>query len=117
VRRAGEDRSDKPGVLSFAGNAPEIDVMVVGLAPKGQAMAGAIDPLGHRKNALDAFLEGKVGEGFRIETHTDTHAIIVVGGRKSLLNWFRGRGAGSRYVVSVDEHGVVTMVPAEPRRT
>lgn len=94
----------------------EIDVMVVGLAPKGQAMAGAIDPLGHRKNALDAFLEQKVGEGFRIETHTDTHAIIVAGGRKSLLNWFRARGAGSRYVVSVDEHGVVTMVPAEPRR-
>jgi hypothetical protein len=102
--------------LNFAGNTPAIDVMVVGLAPKGQAMAGAIDPLGHRKHALDAFLEGKVGEGFRIETHTDTHAIIVVGGRKSLLNWFRGRGAGSRYVVSVDERAVVTMVPAEPRR-
>jgi hypothetical protein len=80
--------------LNFAGNTPEIDVMVVGLAPKGQAMAGAIDPL---------------------ETHTDTHAIIVVG-RKSSLNWFRGRGAGSRYVVSVDERAVVTMVPAEPRR-
>ena len=79
-------------------------------------MAGAIDPLGHRKNALDAFLKGKVGEGFRIETHTDTHAIIVVRGRKSLLNWFRGRGAGSRYVVSVDERGEVTMIPAEPRR-
>jgi hypothetical protein len=79
-------------------------------------MAGAIDPLGHRKNALDAFLEAKVGEGFRIETHADTHAIIVVGGRKSLLNRFRGRGAGSRYVVSVDEHGEVTMIPAEPRR-
>ena len=102
--------------LSFAGNAPEIDVMVLGLAPKGQAMAGAIDPLGHRKNALDAFLEAKVGEGFRIETHADTHAIIVVGGRKSLLNWFRGRGAGNRYVVSVDEHAAVTMIPAEPRR-
>jgi hypothetical protein len=79
-------------------------------------MAGAIDPLGHRKNALDTFLEGKVGEGFRIETHTDTHAIIVVPDRKSFLNWFRGRGAGSRYVVSVDEHGEVTMIPAEPRR-
>src|SRR6266496_1799366 len=50
-------------------------------------MAGATDPLGHRKYALDAVLAGKVGEGFRIEPHTDTHAIIVVGGRKSLLNW------------------------------
>jgi hypothetical protein len=43
-------------------------------------------------------------------------AIIVAGDRKSVLNRFRGRGAGSRYVVSVDERGVVTMVPAEPRR-
>ena len=80
-------------------------------------MAGAIDPLGQRKNALSTFLETKVREGFRIETHTDTHAIIVVGGyRKSLLGWFRRQRAGSRYVVSVDQHGEVTMIPAEPRR-
>ena len=80
-------------------------------------MAGAIDPLGQRKNALDAFLETKVGEGCRIETHTDTHAIIVVGAdRRSLLGWFRTGGSGSRYVVSVDEHGEVTMIPAEPKR-
>ena len=44
-------------------------------------MARAIDPLGERTNALDAFLETKVAEGFRIETHTDTHAIIIVGHR------------------------------------
>jgi hypothetical protein len=79
-------------------------------------MAGAIDPLGQRKNALDAFLETKVGEGFRIETHTDTHAIIVGGHRKSLFAWFRRQDA-DRYVVSVDEHGEVTMIPAEPIRT
>jgi hypothetical protein len=92
-------------------------MFVVGRLAERQAMAGATDPLGHRKHALDAFLAGKAREGFRIETHTDTHAIIVVGGRKSLFNWFRGRGAGSRYVVSVDEHGEVTMIPAEPRRS
>jgi hypothetical protein len=73
-------------------------------------MAGAIDPLGHRKNALDAFLETKVAEGFRIETH------IVGGHRKPLWSRFRKHGAGSRYVVSVDERGEVTMIPAEPRR-
>ena len=80
-------------------------------------MAGAIDPLGQRKNALDAFLETKVAEGFRIETHTDTHAIIIVGGRRKPL-WSRVRqhAAGSRYVVSVDERGEVTMIPAEPKR-
>jgi hypothetical protein len=48
-------------------------------------MAGAIDPLGERKNALDAFLETKVAEGFRVETHTDTHAIIIVGGHRTPL--------------------------------
>ena len=81
-------------------------------------MAGEIDPFGQRKNALDAFLEAKVGEGFRVETHTDTHAIIVAGGRgPSLSSRFRRRGAGSRFVISVDEHGEVTMIPAEARRS
>jgi hypothetical protein len=80
-------------------------------------MAGAIDPTGGRKDALDVFLEAKVGEGFEIETHTDTHAIIVERSRlKSFLNRLRGRGAG-RYVVAVDEHGLVTMAPAEPKRS
>jgi hypothetical protein len=88
-----------------------------GRTRKERAMAGAIDPLGQRKNALDAFLETKVAEGFRIETHTDTHAIIIVGGhRKPLWSRFRKHGAGSRYVVSVDERGEVTMIPAEPKR-
>ena len=69
------------------------------------------------KNALNAFLETKVAEGFRIETHTDTHAIIIVGGhRKPLWSRFRKHAAGSRHVVSVDEHGEVTMIPAEPKR-
>jgi len=85
---------------------------------KGTRMTGAIDPLGQRKNALDAFLETKVAAGFRIETHTDTHAIIIVGGhRKPLWSRFRKHGAGSRYVVSVDERGEVTMIPAEPKRS
>jgi hypothetical protein len=38
-----------------------------GRTRKDRAMAGAIDPLRNRKNALDAFLETKVAEGFRIE--------------------------------------------------
>ena len=79
-------------------------------------MSGATDPLGNRKQALDAFLAGKVGQGLKIETHTDTHAIVVEGGRKSLWNRIRGRGDANRHVVSVDEHGEVTMIPAEPRR-
>jgi hypothetical protein len=81
-------------------------------------MAGAIDPTGGRKEALDAFLETKLREGFEIETHTATHAIVVERDRrKSLLNRLRARGAANRFVVSVDEHGEVTSVPAEPKRS
>ena len=81
-------------------------------------MAGAIDRTGGRKDALDAFLETKLQEGFEIETHTDTHAIVVDRAqRKSLLSRLRGHGAADRYVVSVDEHGEVTMIPAEPKRS
>jgi hypothetical protein len=77
-------------------------------------VAGEIDPTGGRKNALDAFLESKLEEGFEIETHTDTHAIVVE--KKSVLSRFRSRGA-NRYVVSVDENHEVTMIPAEPKRS
>ena len=77
-------------------------------------MAGDIDPTGGRKNALDAFLESKIQEGFEVETHTDTHAIVVE--QKSLRSRFRGGGA-NRYVVSVDENGEVTMIPAERKRS
>jgi outer membrane protein OmpA-like peptidoglycan-associated protein len=76
-------------------------------------LAGEIDPTGRRRNALDAFLESKLKEGFEIETHTDTHAIVE---KKSVLSRVRARHA-IRYVVSVDENGEVTMVPAEPKRS
>jgi hypothetical protein len=77
-------------------------------------VGGAIDPTGIRKDALDAFLEARVREGFEVETHRDTHAIVVA--KKSLLSRVRPRGA-DRYVVSVDEHGDVMMIPAEPKRS
>src|SRR6185437_5505137 len=84
---------------------------------KGSRMplAGEIDPRGARKDALDAFLEEKIAEGFTIETHTDTHAIITEAGRRF---WSRLHlRAPRRYVVQVDESGGVTMSAAEPRRS
>jgi hypothetical protein len=68
-----------------------------------------------RKAALDAFLSERVAEGFRIETRTDTHAIISRR-RKGFKRFTSGADPG-RYVVEVDEDGVATMRPAEPRRT
>jgi hypothetical protein len=71
-----------------------------------------------RKNALTAFLEARVGEGFRVETYTDTHAIIVPADqRSSFLDRFRKAKVPARQVISVDEHGEVTMSSAEPRRS
>jgi hypothetical protein len=77
---------------------------------------GEIDSLGRRKDALDAFLEKKVAEGFTIETRTDTHAIITEAGQRFWRRVHRG-GGFRRHVVQVDEDGAVTMSAAEPRRS
>ena len=62
-------------------------------------MAGAIDSAGRRKDALDAFLETKLQEGFEIEMHRDTHAIGVAHDqRKSFLSRFRGSAPPIRCV-------------------
>ena len=80
-------------------------------------MTSSSDPQAElRKNALTAFLDARVDEGFRIETRADTHAIIVPGSRRwSFLD--RLRKPPARHVISVDQHGQVTMAPAEPLRT
>ena len=76
---------------------------------------GEIDPQGTRRDGLDAYLEQKVHEGYAIETRSDTHAIIFRR-PKGLKRFTSGRDPG-RYVVQVNEDGVATMRPAEPRRT
>jgi hypothetical protein len=77
-------------------------------------MASEIDPMGIRKDGLDAFLDEKVAEGFTIETRTDTHAIIFR--RAKGLRRFTSEDPG-RFVVQVDEDGRATMRQAEPRRS
>ena len=76
---------------------------------------GEIDPLGTRRDGLDAFLDRKIVDGYVIETRTDTHAIITR--RPKGLKRFTSGADPGRYVVQVDEAGVVAMRPAEPRRT
>jgi hypothetical protein len=77
-------------------------------------MTGETDASGDRGRALDDFLADKVAEGYRVEAHEQTHAIVVEGGYP-LLHRLLGRGR-RRYVVQVDDLGVVSMRPAEPIR-
>jgi hypothetical protein len=55
-----------------------------------------------------------VAEGYRIEAHEATHAIVAQG-EGSLLGRLVGRRR-RRFVVQVDDHGTVSMRPAEPVR-
>jgi hypothetical protein len=75
---------------------------------------GEIDPSGTRRDALDAFLGQKVKEGYSVETRTGTHAIVSR--RPKGLKRFTSGADPGRFVVEVDEDGVATMRPAEPRR-
>ena len=80
----------------------------------GDAVAGETDAGGNRRRALDEFLEARMVEGYRIEAHEATHAIVVQGD-DSLLRRLLGRRR-LRFVVQVDDHGTVSMRPAEPVR-
>jgi hypothetical protein len=72
----------------------------------------------HRKSALTEFLEARVREGYRVETRTDTHAIIAPAHRRrSFLDLLRKPKVPARQVVSVDSDGEVSMRPAEPVRS
>jgi hypothetical protein len=92
-------------LAKIAGGKPSVAIL---------AFVGEVDPLGTRKDGLDAFLDQKVEEGFTIETRTDTHAIVAR--RPKGLRRFTSGADSGRYVVEVDEDGIAKMRPAEPRR-
>jgi hypothetical protein len=69
-----------------------------------------------RRQALTAFLDERVREGYRVETRTATHAIIGPPDRRSLSRLLRRPGSLARQVASVDLYGNVSLRPAEPRR-
>jgi hypothetical protein len=80
----------------------------------GDGVAGETDAGGNRRRALDEFLEARLVEGYRIEAHEATHAIVVQGDRSPLRRLLGRRRR--RFVVQVDDHGTVSMRPAEPVR-
>jgi hypothetical protein len=70
-----------------------------------------------RLAALDAYLARRAGQGFRVETRSGIQAVIVRRHRLHfVLRWVAPGRADERLVISVDQHGVVTSLAAEPRR-
>jgi len=70
-----------------------------------------------RSAALDAYLERRAAQGFRVETRSGIQAVIVRRHRLYfLLRWFAQGRAEQRLVVSVDQHGEVASLAAEPLR-
>lgn len=118
--RIGAHRSGacSPSIWTLARHRPHPRALL-GISRRGSlailASMGEIDPLGTRRDGLDAFLDQKVEEGYVIETRTDTHAIISR--RPKGIKRFTSGADPGRYVVEVDEDGNATMGLAEPRRT
>lgn len=80
-------------------------------------MTRELDQEQRRRQALTAFLDAREREGYRVETHTHTHAIIgPPDRRRSLRDFFRRSMSLPRQVVSVDRDGDVSVRPAEPVR-
>jgi hypothetical protein len=70
-----------------------------------------------RATALDAYLAQREADGYVVETRSGLQAVICRRHRLYFVLKLFGRGnAQSRLVVSVDQHGEVTSVPAEPVR-
>jgi hypothetical protein len=76
--------------------------------------AGAADA---RSVALEAYIARRGAQGFRVETRSGLQAVIV---RRHplhfVLRWIARERAEQRFVVSVDEHGEVAALPAQPLR-
>ena len=70
-----------------------------------------------RSAALDAYIARQVAQGFRVETRSGAQAVIVRRHRLYFVLHLLSRGrAEQRYVVSVDQHGKVDSLAAQPVR-
>jgi hypothetical protein len=70
-----------------------------------------------RSAALDAYIARRAAQGFRVETRSGNQAVIVRRHRLYFLLHRIARGsAEQRFVISVDQHGEVDVLAAEPVR-
>ena len=76
--------------------------------------SGATDA---RAAALDAYIDRQTAQGFRVETRSHAQAVIIRRHRLYfVLRLFARARAEQRLVVSVDQHGEVGSLAAEPVR-
>ena len=75
------------------------------------------DAADSRSAALDAYIAKRGKQGFRVETRSGRQAVIV---RRHplhfVLRWVASAKAEQRLVVSVDEHGEIVALAAQPLR-
>ena len=70
-----------------------------------------------RVRALEAYLVERRADGYRVETRSNTQAVICRRHRLySVLRWIPRVSAERRLVVSIDQDGRVTTAAAEPVR-
>ena len=80
----------------------------------GAVTAGTADG---RSAALDSYLAQRGAQGFQVETRSGFQAVIVR--RHPLhfaLRWLAKERAEQRFVISVDAHGEIAAVAAQPHR-
>lgn len=76
--------------------------------------AGAADI---RSAAFEAYLARREAQGFRVETRSGLQAVIVRRHRLHFaLRWVSEERSEQRLVVSVDQHGEILALRAEPLR-
>ena len=56
-----------------------------------------------RNEEIERTLQEKRKQGYRIESHNDTQAVLLIRGRRRFFNLLRGDDV--RYRLSFDEHG------------
>jgi hypothetical protein len=70
-----------------------------------------------RSAALDSYIAGRRAQGFRVESRSSGQAVIVRRHRLYfVLRWLARGMAEQRFVVSVDQHGEIAALPAQPLR-
>ncbi len=62
-----------------------------------------------RNQERERTLQGKREQGYRIESHDDTQAVVLMRGRRRFFNLFRG--VDKRYQLTFDEHGHASSRP------